>query len=390
VHFTESAPGLDLGLLAEGRAAITSAYAQFVRPLVPPGQPLWDAHTHLGRDDDGARLETGALLVEMRDYGVARAFVVPFAAPEPDGYRELNDRIIEECTGSEGALVPFCRSQPGEHFATELERALDRGARGIKLHPANGVFDLSHPDLRIAFALADERNVPILLHAGRGLVPLAGDLAPLLAEFPAAQVILAHAGIADMGQVLELAAGSPNLSFDSSVWNALDLHALVAGAAPEQILYGTDAPYYTAPCAQAKLLLALAAARAGAEAVTYVVWENAARVAAGRSARTLSPPLGGPRLDLPYGRLRAHEYLLMAIPLIWERKADLVGFLRLALQSLAGADRPQLEEACRLLELAEHCWAEELRTGAQDEILSLSWLTFRLVELADALILGAV
>lgn len=376
------------GPLAEGRSAIDAAYARFVRPLVPPGQPLWDAHTHLGRDADGARLETGALLAEMSDYGVTRAFVVPFAAPDPGAYRDLNDRIIEECSGSAGALVPFCRARPGEGFAAELERALDRGARGIKLHPTNGAFDLSHPDLRVAFALADERGVPLLLHAGRGLVPLAGDLAPLLAQFRAAQVILAHAAIADMEHVLELAGDHPNLSFDSSVWNALDLHALLAGAAPEQILYGTDAPYYVAPCAQAKLLLALAAAGAGTAEVAQVVWENAARVAAGRSAKRLSAPLGRPRLDVPYGRLRAHEYLLMAVPLVWRRQPDLVGFVRLAVQSLAGADRPALEEACHLLELAERCWAEELQTGAPDEILSLSWLTFRLVELADALILG--
>src|SRR3990172_2656508 len=122
----ESTPEVG-GPLAEAGAAIESAYARFVRPLVPPDQPLWDAHAHLGRDDDRARLQTGALLAEMRDYGVAKAFVVPFAAPEPDGYRELNNRIIEECAGSEGALVPFCRSQPGEGFAAELGRALDCG-----------------------------------------------------------------------------------------------------------------------------------------------------------------------------------------------------------------------------------------------------------------------
>ena len=376
--------------LAAGKAAIESAYARFVRPLIPLGQPLWDAHAHLGRDEDGARLEPAALLAEMRDHGVTRAFVVPFATPNPRAYRELNDRIVEQCAASGEALVPFCRSEPGEGFADELERALDRGARGIKLHPTNGVFDFSHPDLRVAFALAHERQVPLLLHAGRGLAPLAADLAVLLAEFPAAQAILAHAAIADMERVAELAGDYPNLSFDTSVWSALDLHALVAAAAPEQILYATDAPYYSQACTQAKLLLALRAAGAGEEELAQAVWRNAARVAAGQSAQALSPPLGKPKLETPYARLRAHEYLLMAVPLIWRRQPDSVGFVRLAIQSLGEPDRPELAEACRLLELAEACWVEELRTGDRDEILSLSWLTFRLVELADALILGAV
>ena len=375
--------------LGDGRAAIESTYARLVRPLVPAGQPLWDAHAHLGRDDDGSSLEPAALLAEMRDHGVERAFVVPFAAPSPQAYPGLNDRIVEQCAESGGALVPFCRSEPGGGFAGELERALDRGARGIKLHPANGLFDFSHPELRAAFALADERRVPLLLHAGRGLAPLARQLAALLAEFPGAQAILAHAAIADMGRVLELAGDFPNLAFDTSVWNALDVYALLAAASPEQILYATDAPYYSAPCAQAKLLLALRAAGAGKREVTQVVWGNAARVAEGRSAEKLSPPLGRPRLDVPYQELRAHEYLLMAVPLVWRREPDSVGFVRLAIQALGRHDGPELEEARHLLELAEHCWVEELRTGARGEILSLSWLTFRLVELADALILGA-
>ena len=376
-------------VLGESRAAIEAVYAQLVRPLVPPGQPLWDVHAHLGRDDDGSRLEPDVLLTEMRAHGVAKAFVVPFAAPTREAYRRLNDRIIEDCAGTGDALVPFCRCEPGDGFGAELERALDRGARGIKLHPVNSLFDFSHPELRVAFALAHERRIPLLLHAGRGLVPLARDLAALLAEFPGAQAILAHAAIADMARVLELAGDLPNLAFDTSVWNALDVHALLAAASPEQILYGTDAPYYSAPCAQAKLLLALRAAGASERDVAEAVWGNAARVAAGQSAERLSPPLGLPRLDLSYPRLRAHEYLVMAIPLVWRCEPDRVGFVRLAIQALPEPSRPELDATRRLLELAERCWLEELSTGDRGEILSLSWLTFRLIDLADALVLGA-
>jgi len=376
-------------VLGEGRTAIDVAYARFVHPLLPAGQPLWDAHAHLGRDDDGSRLEPAALLAEMRAHGVTRAFVVPFAAPTRQAYHRLNDRIIEQCGATGDALVPFCRSEPGDGFARELERALDRGARGIKLHPANGLFDFSHPELRVAFALAHERRVPLLLHAGRGLAPLARELAALLGEFPAAQAILAHAAIADMSCVLELAGDLPNLAFDTSVWNALDVHALLAAASPEQILYGTDAPYYSAACAQAKLLLALRTAGAGEREGALAVWGNAARVAAGQSAERLSPPLGQPRLEAPYPQLRAHEYLLMAIPLVWRREPDTVGFVRLAIQALPEPGRPELDAARRLLELAERCWLQELSTGDRGEILSLSWLTFRLIDLADALILGA-
>jgi predicted TIM-barrel fold metal-dependent hydrolase len=369
--------------------ALDAAFERFVRPLVPAGQPLWNAHAHLGSDADGARLEAGELLEEMRLHGIERAFVVPFRAPAPEAYPALNDELIRLCAPAGGALLPFCRSEPGNGFAAELERALDSGAAGIKLHPTDGVFDFSHPALRDAFAVAAERDVPVLLHAGRGLAPLATHLAGLLEEYPGVQVILAHAAIADMHRVHELLSACPTLTFDTSVWNVLDLHALLGLAAPEQIVYGTDAPYYTAPGSLAKLLLTLRAAGARPEEVVAALWGNAARVASGQAAERLSPPPGAGAAPIPFELLRAHEYLLMAIPLVWHRQPDTVGLLRLAAQALRPDEDEAIGEACRLLALAGRCWREELEAGSREEILSLSWQTFRLVELADALILGA-
>lgn len=369
------------------RAAIDDAYERFVRPLVPAGVALWDVHAHLGEDADGVSLQPEALLAGMNAYGVARAFVFPFKAASARDYTRLNDQVIEQCAGSDGALIPFCRSEPSKRFGVELERALERGARGIKLHPTGDGFDFSHVDLRIPFAIAAERSVPLLVHAGRGLPPLAAQLAELLEAFPSAPTILAHAAIADMTGVVTSCAAAPNLYFDTSVWNALDVHALVAQVPPERILYGTDAPYYVAPCAQAKLLLALRTANATDSDVANVIWKNAARLAAGQEAETPSAPRGTGAPSVPFERLRAHEYLLMAVPLVWLRQPDAVGFLRLAVQAL----RPESEElatAIDLLELAEVCWIEELESGGREELLALSWLTFRLIELADALVLG--
>jgi predicted TIM-barrel fold metal-dependent hydrolase len=371
------------------REALQAAHERFVLPLIPPGQPLWNAHAHLGRDADGSRLEPDELLAEMARHGVERAFVVPFRAPDRDLYPALNDDLLGRCAATGGRLLPFCRSEPGAGFAAELERALDRGAAGIKLHPTDGVFDLSHPELRAAFALAAERRVPLLLHAGRGLAPLAADLAVLVEEHPQAQVILAHAAIADMHRLFERLAGCPSLVLDTSVWNALDVHALLTLAAPEQLVLGTDAPYYTTAGSLAKLLLALANAGGGPEETAAALWTNASRVAGGRPAERLSPPLRPPARPIPLDLLRAHEYLVMAIPLVWHRQPDLVGLLRLAAQTLRREEDETLAEAALLLGHAEACWREELRSGSREEILSLSWQTFRLVELADSLILGA-
>ena len=171
------------------------------------------------------------------------------------------------------------RSEPGERFRAELEDGLAAGAGGIKLHTSLPGYDFSHPDLGVAFALAAEARVPILFHTGRAVPPFARDLARLLERHPAAQVVLAHCAIADLHAVCALR--HPNVRFDTSLWNSLDVRTLLAEAAPEQLLYGSDAPYYTPAGTQAKLFLQLEAAGAGEDRRRDVAARSAARLLAG-------------------------------------------------------------------------------------------------------------
>lgn len=372
--------------VAEARALIGRAHRELIAPLLPDG-PIWDVHAHLGEDDDGSVLDPPTLLDEMHRFGVARAFVFPFRQASPAGYRRQNDAMIAAAAASGGSLVPFCRVEPGDGAVDELERALDAGARGIKLHPLTGRFEIGHPLVDAAMALAAERSVPLLLHAGRGIAPFVCDLEDMLQRRPQAQVILAHAGIGDHEAAVAAAAAHPNLVFDVAVWNLLDLCSLIARVAPEQVLYGTDAPYYGHACMQAKLGLALAAAGATADQAAAILRGNAERAAAGRSADRLSPPLGGPQPTPGYAALRAHEYVLACVPLVWTRQPDLLDALRLAEHTIDRAASPGHAAAAEMLALARDTWRHELEVGSRREILSLSWTTFRLLEFADALLL---
>jgi predicted TIM-barrel fold metal-dependent hydrolase len=373
--------------VAHAHALIGRAHAELVAPLLPPERPIWDVHAHLGEDDDGSLLDPPALLAEMRRFDVARAFVFPFRQESLAGYRERNDALIAAAGASDGALVPFCRVEPGDGAVVELARALDAGARGIKLHPLTGRFEIGAPLVDAAMALAAERSVPLLLHAGRGIAPFMHDLGPMLRRHPEAQVILAHAAIGDQEACVAASGAHPNLVFDVSVWNLLDLRALIARVAPEQIVYGTDAPYYAHACVQAKLGLALAAAGATTEQAAAILWGNAERVAGGRSAGRLSRPIGGPEPAVSYAALRAHEYVLACVPLVWTRQRDLLDALRLAEHTIDPAASPRQAAAAEMLGLARETWRHELETGSRREILSLSWTTFRLLEFADALLL---
>src|ERR671931_2022621 len=195
----------------------------------------------------------------MDRYGFGNAFM--FCLDEPDrhpAFRAGNDRTLAFAERSEGRLIPFVRLDLSEDPIEEATRCLDRGARGIKLHPRAQKFLLNDERLSPIFELAAERNVPVLIHGGRGLPPIADDLARVVDRYPEAQLIVAHAGIADLAALASTLGGKAGVYFDTSVWSPLDLLGLYRLVGPEQVVYASDYPYGQQP---ASLLTSVRTAR---------------------------------------------------------------------------------------------------------------------------------
>ena len=220
-------------------------------------------------------------------------------------FRKPNDRTLEHARRSGGRMIPFVRLDLAADPIGEAERCLDLGARGIKLHPRAQRFLLNDERLDPVFALAAERRVPILIHGGRGLPPIADALARLVDAHPEAQLIIAHAGIADLANLLEHFAGRAGVFFDTSVWSPIDLLDLYRHAGPEQVVYASDYPYGQQP---ASLFIALKTARlAGLDEddLRNMLAGNANRIADGEPP--LEPrPAEGRRDVRAADDLRAH------------------------------------------------------------------------------------
>src|SRR5437763_6903476 len=176
---------------------VAASWDERLRADLPADLEVFDAHAHVGTDIDGMIGRYEELSGAMDRYGISRAFM--FCLDEPDrhpGFRAGNDRTLEFAARSEGRLIPFVRLALDEGPIEEARRCLDLGARGIKLHPRAQKFLLNDERLAPVFALAAERGVPILVHAGRGLPPIAAALERLFDSHPGPQPILAPAGIA--------------------------------------------------------------------------------------------------------------------------------------------------------------------------------------------------
>ena len=151
--------------------AIDDAFRPWLDCLLEETGPLalFDAHTHIGQNDPDGFKQTPDELVEGLAAADARGVVFPMH--EPTGYREANDAVVAAAADNPGRLVAFCRVNPHDGAVAEARRSLDAGARGIKLHPRAEQFGMDAPAVRDIVALAHERHVPILIHAGRGCPP---------------------------------------------------------------------------------------------------------------------------------------------------------------------------------------------------------------------------
>src|SRR2546430_13646369 len=270
-----------------------------LRRELPEGAEIFDAHTHLGHDIDGMVGDYDDLERGMAKYGISRCFV--FCLDEPDrhpAFRAGNDRTLAYAARSGGKLIPFVRLDMNEGPIEEARRCLDLGARGIKLHPRAQKFLLNDERLAPVFALAAERVVPILIHAGRGLPPIADALERLVDAHPGSQLILAHAAIADLATPPHRFAGKRGGFFDSSVWSAIDLLGLLRLVPPEQIVYASDYPYGQQPGSP---LLSSRVARVAAfddPPRRGMFARNANRNARGQEPRDAAQPQG-PRTPQP-------------------------------------------------------------------------------------------
>src|SRR5919197_6038606 len=358
-----------------------------LRRELPDSAEIFDAHTHLGTDIDGMVGVYDDLMRGMDKYGISRCFV--FCLDEPDrhpGFRAGNDRTLVYAERSRGRMIPFVRLDLSEDPIGEAKRCLDRGARGIKLHPRAQKFLLNDERLSPIFELAAKRNVPVLIHGGRGLPPIADDLARLVDRYPMAQLIVAHAGIADLAGLAHRLGGKAGVFFDTSVWSPLDLLGLYRLVGPEQVVYASDYPYGQQP---ASLLIALRTARLAQldeQQVRGVLAENANRIADGEPPLEPSAPKGIDTFQQPMALARIHQYLSMATPLLWTRQQDRAGVVGLALNACddrSNGHREELEQIRELLTAAQEMWRILPEEGDEKDRMAHTRATFRLIHLAD-------
>jgi predicted TIM-barrel fold metal-dependent hydrolase len=185
------------------------------------GRPLIDVHLHPARlgglklpwsvwmqNHDPAQVE--ALYVGdavdparfdalLASEGVDVAVALAEYSPKVTGIQ-----AVEDMAALAGPRVRFAGNvNPHLHYPVEeeLTRQLDLGAVALKVHPVHGGFPVNDRAMYPAYAVCQERGVPVVVHCGTSTFPGAmnqfGDpvlLDDVLRDFRRLDVVLAHGG----------------------------------------------------------------------------------------------------------------------------------------------------------------------------------------------------
>jgi predicted TIM-barrel fold metal-dependent hydrolase len=281
--------------------------------LLPADAVVVDAHTHLGRDEDGQSLDPAGLIASLDEVGpTARACTFPLHDPDRvPAYRVPNDRVLRWAQESGGRLYPYCRLDPGDGPVAEAERCLALGARGIKLHPRAQAFGFGDQAAESIWKVAQEAKVPILIHAGRGM-PRMDPLADLALRFPDVVLVLAHAAIADQGMFASRLRDHPSILYDTSTFSVFDQLELLARVPAERIVFASDVPYGRPLGALYTALRMAAYAGLDERERAYLVGATMMDVLDGRPLPDPTPPRV-PEIRPINGRLaRVNGYLMMS------------------------------------------------------------------------------
>jgi predicted TIM-barrel fold metal-dependent hydrolase len=354
-----------------------------VTDLLPDGAVVVDAHTHLGRDEDGQALDLPSLLAFLDQAGpAARACVFPLHDPERrPAYRVPNDRILRWAQESDGRLYPYCRLDPADDPVAEAERCLELGARGIKLHPRAQAFGFGDDAAESIWRVAQEAQVPILIHAGRGM-PRMDPLADLALRYPDVVLVLAHAAIADQGMFFSRLADHPSIVYDTSTFSVFDQLELFARVPAERIVFASDVPYGRPVGALHSALRIAAYAGLSDDERRALVGGTTLDILERRPLAEPKPPRV-PQIRRVSGRLaRVNAYVLMAFaaalgtgpPPDFTRSVPFIAMARAASRDPEpGVVGPALARIDQLLAAAEQALSA-LRAGGPEQVRTAAGL----------------
>ena len=212
-----------------------------------------DANANIGQtifDDFEFEPTLEALRATMNNAGIDEAVVAPLK-PDAPNFDAANARLAAR-TADESRFHGIARVNPlAKESVDNAKIALDKyGLKGLKLHPWEEQYSVTHRSIEPILEVADGHDVPVWIYAGYPNVSHALSIREVAEAFPSIPFVLTHTSQLDISgrsgtDALLLARESENTYFElSGVYRRDLIEHLVEAVGPERVLFGTNAPYF--------------------------------------------------------------------------------------------------------------------------------------------------
>lgn len=188
----------------------------------------------------------------------------------PEIIEKMSGRVIRrnrwtiENAKNHPELAPFPSVDPlmgSDAMVAEVEACAREGAKGIKLHHAEGHYYPRDERMMPVYAKAQELGLPIIAHGGLFMMSpdtpytRPSNFEPVLESFPDLTLAIAHLGHGFWDESVALAKKYPNVCFDTSAVipgvDHLDILSdeeavdLIRKIGVERVMFGSDYPWFS-------------------------------------------------------------------------------------------------------------------------------------------------
>lgn len=210
-----------------------------------------DGLVFVGKSHFGYQLDAAHAVDALERNGASAAIVAPMH-PRGGDFAVVNEEVAQAAEASDGRLVALARVDPwdGKFAVSELRRAVvERGARGVFLHPAEEHFRINDSRIRPVVEGAAELGVPVVVATGYALYSEPVQITQVAQWCPENPLVLTNGGqfnISGMSQFdAELALRNDNVFVQTSGMYREDfLERVVATFGANRLIFATGAPRF--------------------------------------------------------------------------------------------------------------------------------------------------
>ena len=230
--------------------------------------------------------------------------------------------------------------------------------------------------------------MPVLIHAGRGLPPLADGLADLALRHPGTPLILAHGAICDQGILSSRLAEHPAILYDMSCFFPLDVIELLARVPAERIVFASDPPYGRPATTLYMALRVARQARLDEATTRLMLGGTMAALIDGQPLPAVTPPRRGTSIELSGRLVRVYGYASLVGPAIFSGAVEpAMAMLEMAIAACRDPEPGDVGEALETIGVALRATGELMRE--EDGVRPAIDLLYRANVLAATEILDA-